>query len=240
MAIAERSVGAPVSQNGVESVNVALAAGVVENDIMEIIVYASDDIDITTAEPDWNKVGQAQSTPALDMTMAVFLKRAGASEAGPYQFDISGGVGKTMMGVMSVYSGVDTTTMQDGSATFATEQQTATFDPSAADTASADAWVLSAMAGIGLGLGIPDAPTTPGAYTKFGTVVASNQYLASAYRLRATAGTEDPGVWDAFNSAVGCAGITLTLKPAGAAAGGLPSFHGANRGIMRGIARGVG
>ena len=112
-------------------------------------------------------------------------------------------------------------------------------------TVTPNAWVI-VFAHHAFGNNVTDV-TVPSGYTKIEdahkddpwTGNSNGRAFCVAYLEKTTAGLENPGsfTFTSGSSTDDNNVFTFALKPASAA---LPSFHGANRGIMRGVARGVG
>jgi hypothetical protein len=212
-------------------------ASIISGNLLRLHVSVGDDRNVTVDEPGWTLVKQVQMTAGIDGTIAVFRKIAGGSEPATYTVDIDGGTDAQIATQISQFSGVDATTPEDAAATSTTDIDDTEYDPPAITTITDGAFVESHMFARQASITTPSAPS---GYTKYGTVKGSTYYGGSAHKEVATAGSEDPGVWTSLTVSSDCCGITWAMRPAGAAAGGLPGYHGANRGIARGVARGVG
>ena len=227
MAILPVTVGAP-QESSAQTIEVDKPASLVTGNYMVMLASSADsggaiDISIDEASQPWTLIKQVKMSAGVDGTMAMFYRKITGAEAAAITVNISGGTNRSITGVIAQYSGVDATTALDAAATSTTDQSTTDYDPPAITTVTANAFVITAVYGRVGTIGIPNAPT---GYTKYGTATASTSYTAMAYIDAGATGSEDPAVWASFTNAASCMGITMALRPAGAAAAVAPlAFH---------------
>ena len=240
MAITHRATGT-VQQTTAQTMEVAPAAGMADGDLAVICATASDNIVISVNETGWTTDTNFQIATGSDAAVLLSYKviTNAAGEPANYTVDITGGTNKSMRGVMVLYQGVDQDNPIDQTSTTNEQTNSATHDPASIETQTPGAYVLSLIVGT-ITTGATPA-TQPSGYTKRAEN-GSTQYLGFADKEVASAGVEDPAQWSSLDDGSTCDSGTITaaIRPAGAGGVTLPGFHGANRGIMRGVARGVG
>ena len=226
MAIAPVSVGAS-DETSAQTIEIAKPASLSNDNYMILLastVAAGTPLDITVDEASqpWTLIKQEQMSIALDGTIAMFYRKITGTEAATITVNISGGVNRSIQGVIAQYSGVDLTTPLDATATSTTDQETLTYDPPAITTVTANAFVITAYYGRAAGIGTP-AP--PSGYTIYGAEKAGNAYLGMAYIDAGATGPEDPPVWGTSTISADCMGITMALRPAAASSIAPLAFH---------------
>lgn len=225
MAILAVTVGA-VKESSAQTIEVDKPASLVTGNYMVMLASSADaggaiDISIDEASQPWTLIKQEKMSAGLDGTLALFYRKITGAEAAAITVNISGGTNRSITGVIAQYSGVDATTALDAAATSTTDQNTTDYDPPAITTVTANAFVITAVYGRVVTIGIPNAPS---GYTKYGTAAASTSYTGMAYIDAGATGSEDPAVWASFTNAADCMGITMALKPAGGGGGGAEIF----------------
>jgi len=213
VALALRSTGAVVSSSTVNTIEVTPPGTIVDGDQVRIFAYFDDDQTISCPESGFTKEDEIQSITGGDMAVATFYKTA-SSESGNYTVNFGGPAGNARCVAVAV-SGIDTGTPVDAAST--SSEDTAdqdTYDPPAITTVTANAWVWSLMgANQSAGTGL----TQPSGYTLVAEGNSSDNF-GVAYIDAGATGVEDPGNWSGIGSSADSAGITIAMRPAGAAA----------------------
>ena len=210
-------------------------AGIQDGDLLVSVGGCADNVATQIDETGWVEQANPLSGTGADSSILVSTKVA-SSESGDYTFKTTGATSEGLRGFIVAYRGVDQSTPMDAAATEAANQANSdTHDPAAITTVTANAFVVSILAAV---QGTDANATQPSGYTLRGESGNNELYVGCADIDAGATGEEDPGTWSGLNSTADHGSVTIALRPA--TAGGLPGFHGANRGIMRGVARGVG
>jgi len=224
MALAVRSVGAFTSTTA-QTIEV-VPGTIVDDDILLLVAYAGDNVDLTTPEAGFSTTIQIQRTGS-DAVIGFWTKTA-SSESGDYTVNISGGANRTMKGVILAISGGDTSTHLDQtSVTKNTETNSTTQTPPAITTQTDLARVFciaGAIAAVNTA-----AHTPPSGYDDHGESASTNHFLGVASISVTPAGTETPGSWSGFGSTSDHMSITLAIKPAAVGGGRIMAslaYHG--------------
>ena len=118
--------------------------------------------------------------------------------------------------------GVDTTTFEDAVAIITDKSGGGVgegYDSESITTVTANAWVFTGMS-LGFSLADPSgAPSTFGNFVKGDFTSPNTVCVAGAWKEKATAGAEDPGVFPDADSN-GSTVVSWAIRPAAAAAGG--------------------
>ena len=222
--VAAVSVGASSETTG-QTIECPAPGSIVDDNYLRLQASCSDDVAISLDEAGWTEVKQIQMTSGLDGTLAVFIKKA-SSESGAYTVSIDGGADRSIVVQCSQFSGLDTSTPQDATATSTTNQSGTSYDPPAITTVSDNAFVETIVYARGAGL---STPSQPSGYTVFGSEKQTNAYTAAAHINAGASGSTDPGVWSSFVASTDCMGITWAMRPDGAGGAARLNYQGMNR-----------
>lgn len=235
MAISLIGVGTPVLVSpAAQTMEVPLHASTLNGHYVLCIAGGTDNVSLSTPETNVVKLVELNAQIA-DRVGAAFGKIADGEPAN-WTIDLSGGNDKFMRGVAVTLAGVDATTPIDTTSLANAQSNADTHATPAITTTKDGAWVFSSIFGTQTTTGT-GTRTQPSGYTKH-IDEGSSSYLLVSHIVKTLFGTETPGTWGNMGvTSADSIGITVALRPAGV---GLPSFHGANRGIMRGVARGIG
>lgn len=227
MAIVVEAVGNESASSAVTSIEVTPPT-VTDGQVMLLFASYSDDaLTPRVNESGWTLVGSMSGIADTDHSLAVWSKVA-ASEAGTYTVDTDEAVSVTMRGRIVVFSGVHADVVDQTAVDGPDQANSATYNPAAIVTQTANAVVISVIAASG---GANVAFTEPSGYTElFDHVNASAPFMDAAYKLVASPGSEDPGTWNVTTAVRDTIGITLALKAAGAAHKLVGKFGGKLRG----------
>lgn len=232
------AVGTAQIGSAVQALEVNPVGGIVNGNLLLIFGLCDEEDDLTLNEPGWTREKYQQATSGTDLATAVWSKIAASETGSDYTMNIDGGINRVLRANMIRISGHDPTANgMDAVATGAdTGANSDTHATPAIDTATVDALVLSYL---GLHQVTGSDRTQPSGYNE-DFDVGGLTAICLASKTVTSPSTETPGTWSGCGTGAEGCGITLAIKPAGAVGGGLPDYHGTNRGIMRGVARGIG
>jgi hypothetical protein len=207
--IAVEAVGSESVGNGVTSIEVTPPT--VSDDQLMLLFASYSDNALTPRvnEAGWALVGSMAGVADTDQSLAVWSKVA-ASESGTYTVDTNEAVSVAIRGIIAVFSGVHADIVDQTAVDGPDTANSATYDPAAIVTQTANAVVISAISASG---GTNVAFTQPSGYTSlFAHTAAAVPFMDAAYKLVASPVSEDPGTWNVTTAVRDTIGITLALK----------------------------
>lgn len=219
---------------------------VVDDDFLIIFSFRHDDPGSFDALAGWTEQTElgAATFQGIDRTNVIYT-RVASSEPSDYTVTHSDTDAEEWSTVMLAFRGVNTTTSLDVVPVKAThflldEDQTSTTSDrqnKAIITVTNGAWVVIVNNEASNHITSGAAPTNYDLRINEVGTSRVNRQIQIATREITTAGTETPGVWvNSVNNTTADANLaTLALRPSTTI-----GFHAANRGILRGLARGVG
>ena len=193
--------------------------------LMRLTAALANDAVISMGAAGWTQIEQIRASAGLDRTLAAFYKFASAGESGTYTVN-QDGVSASFVTQISTYTGVDTGTPEDNTAQTSASEAIKT--PTGPDftTQTDRAYAETIIYARGVSLGVPAAPT---GYTKFGSNLQANAYMAAAYRDIIGIGLEQPGTWNSFSVSSDVIMITWAMRAA-TSGGNISQLQGSNLG----------
>ena len=210
MTIAVEAVGNESASSAVTSIEVTPPA--VSNGQLMLLfaAYSDDALTPRVNESGWTLVGSMAGVADVDHSLAVWRKVA-ASESGAYTVDTNEAVTVAMRGRIVVFSGVHSDVVDQTAVNGPDTANSATYDPAAIVTQTANALVISVI--VASGGSVVDF-TEPTNYTPlFDHVAAGLPCMDAAYKFVVSPGSENPATWNVTTSVRDTIGITLALKP---------------------------
>lgn len=208
MAIAHVADGTPLFETAA-SHEVATTASPTEGNLLFMAAYINDDQLLTNSETGWTKITEVQSDLAGDNTVACWWKEATASEPGTYT--VTHPISTVFRGIVIEYSGVDTTTPMDATATEVQDNNNSdTIDPADITTVTADAWVIVLLGGVAF----TGTPSTPTGYTAREVTSSGGNRFGIWDEGPLSIGAESPGQISGMGSGADTSCITVALRPA--------------------------
>jgi hypothetical protein len=216
MAISHVGTSVGSSGNTGTALGVNMPAGVQEGDVAYAIMGGSAGAARTITEDSgtWTQLGGGtlNATDTLVSSFALFRKVMGASPDASCACTASGNL-TSRVGLIKVLRGVDTTTPEDATTTTATGIDSPDPDPASITTVTDGAWVIAFVGSTQGG-----TYTFPGDYgnTVSESAADNESSAAAADKLIATAGAEDPGIFDvgAGGAADSWVAFTVAARPA--------------------------
>ncbi len=226
------------SANSADSIIVDVHGSVIDGHVGLAFYSWSDNDGIPLTMTGWTQIDEHESAAS---THGIW-RRVASSEPGDYTMSGDSSGTKNITGVIAWWSGVDTTTpldvvfVHDDAYKRDVNSQTPTPQPITTATDGAVVVLYSVTNNNNISDVAPPTNYTERADIDDGTW----RHVELCDRTIVSATTETPGAFlhadiDATDDTIM---YTLALRPASDV--GLPSFRASNRGIMRGIARGVG
>lgn len=239
MAIAFRgSAVGSVIDGGTVSIDLTTISGLAQNDVVCVFAISSAG---TLADPSgWTLIQSDTNVNGTAYQAGAWYKVMGAVPDTSVSFWDTGGTGDSGSAVALAFSGVDTTTPMDATATEVEGSNlAATVGCPAIVPASNDCMIVILMGSStnDATIGTVTNYTHPSPYTAT-TNDASDTTSGGGYRLLSggAGASEDPGTWSNWGASGTTYGVTIALRPA-AAGGGAPRLVGGrlvNSGILLG------
>src|SRR5262245_10408171 len=175
MAIAERTLTAADATATNGTTLSVTPTGMVTDDWM-VAVYTTLGGTVTHAAPaGWTNVASAVQGGT---TMSAWRKKAGSSEAGPYQWDTQQAANRRQTLYVRAFSGVDGTNPLDGSATTGTSASATSFTHSASTASGSGRWWLLAT-GKGTAAAATTTLNTPSGFTETADICSAHASLVN-------------------------------------------------------------
>jgi hypothetical protein len=198
------------------ALSVNMPVGVQQGDVAYALMGGSAGTARTITENSgtWTQLGGGTLTAAdtLDASFALFRKVMGATPDTTCDCTASADL-TSRVGLIKVIRGVDTTTPEDATTTTATGSDSPDPDPASITTVTDGAWVIAFVGSTQGG-----TYTFPGDYgnTVSESAADNESSAAAADKLIATAGAEDPGIFDvgAGGTADSWVAFTVAARPA--------------------------
>jgi len=172
--------------------------------------YSDDALTPRVNETGWTLLASGAGTADGDRAFAVWGKFA-SGESGTYTVDTSEGVTVNITARLAVFDGVHADMLDQTSVTGPDTSNSATYDPAAIVTQTANAMVITFVVSVG---GTQANYTDPSGYTNLFENQTANPLIDAAYKLIASPGSEDPGTWNVTTAVRDTIGPTLALKAA--------------------------
>lgn len=206
------------SATGGNDVTVTLPAGTQEDDVVFLGYFVEDenDVDMAPNTSGYTELADVYRAHTVDANLGVFYKAMGASPDTSVTCPGRGSGAAGAVAVVHVWRGVDLTTPIDVTTTTDTGTGAIPDSPSIT-TVTDNAVVLT----IGTSQRIDSAVTAPSGYiNSVSTSSSDGGTIGMASKVVATAGAEDPGAWQDWDSQANrawCA-ATVAIRPAAAGA----------------------
>jgi len=202
-------------------------------EFMLMVAGTANDELLTNSETGWTKIIETQGISGGDRSLAAWWKIHTGAEPGTYT--VSHPTSLLTKGAIVTYTGVDATTPMDAAATAGPDQlDSDTHTPASITTVTDQAFCFTSVWKDGGATAPGDEPTGSTARVENS---GTNKYFGIADQGPLSIGAFQFNDWSGMGANADSISITIALRPATA---GLPSFHGARRGIARGVARGIG
>jgi len=214
MAIAHVANGNALFESGANTHEVETTASPTEGNFLFMAAYINNDELLTNAETGWTKITEVQSDLAGDTTIACWWKEATSSE--PSTYTVSHPTNTVFRGIVIEYSGVDTTTPMDATATEVQDNNDSdTLDPADITTVTDQAWVIVFLGGVQF----TGTPSTPTGYTAREVTSSGGNRFGVWDEGPLSIATESPGQISGMGSGTDSGCITVALRPAGGGGG---------------------
>jgi hypothetical protein len=198
-----------------------LASAPAEDDIVIVVLSGNATSDVDISVSGYTEIADLYANASIiDTQLGVYYKIMGGSPDTSVTIPSLTG----LRCVVQVWRGIDTTTPQDTTRTTATKTNSSVPDPPSITTISNDALVVIAS-----GAGAPGPYTEPSGYSNVSKVGGSSSNALVASKIKATPGSENPGVWSGADdeSFLSCASVTMAFRPAGVGGtGGIKVWNG--------------
>ncbi len=220
-------VGSPVENSAINGGNVTLTlpVGLIQNDVVYVFAgfvstTSTDETALTTSSSGWTKFPTSSLEAVGPLRTRLFRKVMGlVPDVSIVVTTDTGDTGDSMAVVGYALRGVNTTTPEDATYTYA-ESTAGTGAPNSPSitTATNEAWVISFGA---MNLSADSTVTCPSGYTNQVDRAASDTYqvtIGGATKLVASAGAENPGAWSSWTVGGDWAAWTVAVRPTSAVA----------------------